>query len=158
GVADLLDAFARTSAPQRELAPALLLVGDGPEKDALVRRAASSDLAGRGCFTGARSHKAVPALVRRFDVPVAPYRPVARFYFHPLKIVECLAAGVPVVYPDQGDLGEIVGDAGLAYAAGAVDALADCLTRLMNDHALRRNLATAATRRGGDFDWSRLAE
>jgi glycosyltransferase involved in cell wall biosynthesis len=158
GVADLLDAFARASAPQRELAPALLLVGDGPEKDALLRRAASSDIAGRVWFTGARSHEAVPAFVRRFDVAVAPYRPMSSFYFHPLKIVEYLAAGVPVVYPDQGDLGEIVGDAGLAYAAGAVDDLADRLTRLMNDHVLRRDLAAAAMRRGGHFDWSRVAE
>src|SRR5260370_6616852 len=35
GVADLLDAFARTSAPPREPAPVLLLVGAGPEQEAL---------------------------------------------------------------------------------------------------------------------------
>jgi glycosyltransferase involved in cell wall biosynthesis len=158
GVADLLDAFARASAPQREPAPALLLVGDGPEKDALLRRATSPDLAGRVLFEGARPHEAIPALVRRFDVAVAPYRPMPDFYFHPLKIAEYLAAGVPVVYPDQGDLGEMVGGAGLAYAPGAVDDLADRLTRLMNDRPLRRDLAAAAMRRGADLDWSRVAE
>jgi glycosyltransferase involved in cell wall biosynthesis len=80
------------------------------------------------------------------------------FYFHPLKIVEYLAAGVPVVYPDQGDLREMVGTAGLAYAPGALDQLAGRLTRLMNDHVLRRDLARAAMRRGAEFDWDRVAE
>ena len=158
GVADLLDAFARTSAPRSEPEPVLLLVGDGPEQGALRRRAAASDLDGRVVFTGARPHDAIPALVRRFDVAVAPYRPVPNFYFHPLKVVEYLAAGVPVVYPDQGDLRELVGAAGLAYPPGARDHLAGRLSRLMNDHVLRRDLAKAAACRGAEFDWQRIAE
>jgi len=158
GLADLLDAFARTSAPQGEPEPVLLLVGAGPQQEALRRRAAAPDLDGRVVFTGARSHDAIPALVRRFDVAVAPYHPVPNFYFHPLKIVEYLAAGVPVVYPDQGDLRELVGTAGLAYPPGARDHLAGRLTRLMNDHVLRHDLARAADRRGADFDWQAVAE
>jgi len=105
-----------------------------------------------------RSSDAIPALLRRFDVAVAPYRPVPNFYFHPLKIVEYLAAGVPVVYPDQGDLRELAGAAGLAYPPGARDHLARRLTRLMNNHVLRRDLAKAAERRGAEFDWQRIAE
>jgi glycosyltransferase involved in cell wall biosynthesis len=158
GVADLLDAFARTSATQGGPAPALLLVGDGPEREALLRRAASPDLAGRVIFTGAQSHEHVPALVRRFDIGVAPYRPVPDFYFHPLKIVEYLAAGVPVVYPDQGDLRDMVGGAGLAYAPGEASDLAGRLSRLMDDDVLRCDLAAEAARRGTDFDWSHVAE
>jgi len=158
GVADLLDAFARTPAPRRGPQPVLLLVGAGPQQDALRRRATASDLEGRVVFTGAQPHDAIPALVRRFDIAVAPYRPVPNFYFHPLKIVEYLAAGVPVVYPEQGDLRELVGAAGLAYPPGARDHLAGQLTRLMNDHVLRRDLANAAERSGAEFDWQHIAE
>ncbi len=158
GVADLLDAFAHASGTQRGPAPALLLVGNGPERDALLSRAAAPDLAGRVLFTGAQPHEHVPALVRRFDVGVAPYRPVPDFYFHPLKIVEYLAAGVPVVYPDQGDLRGLVGGAGLGYAPGDAGDLADRLSALMNDDVLRRDMAAEATRRGADLDWSRVAE
>jgi glycosyltransferase involved in cell wall biosynthesis len=157
GVADLLDAFACASAPPSEPAPVLLLVGAGPEEDALRRRATERDLAGRVIFAGAQAHDAIPAFVRRFDVAVAPYRPMPNFYFHPLKIVEYLAAGVPVVYPDQGGLRELVGAAGLAYPPGASDHLAGRLTRLLNDHALRREMAQAAERRGAEFDWQRIA-
>ena len=157
GVADLLDAFACTSAPRSEPAPVLMLVGAGPEEDALRRRATARDLAGRVIFAGAQPHDAIPAFVRRFDVAVAPYRPMPNFYFHPLKIVEYLAAGVPVVYPDQGGLRELVGAAGLAYPPGACDHIAGRLTRLLNNHALRHVLAQAAERRGAEFDWQRTA-
>jgi glycosyltransferase involved in cell wall biosynthesis len=162
GVADLLDAFSRASAPprepQREPAPALLLAGAGPELEALRRRAAEPDLKGRVVFTDALSHDAVPAVMRRFDVAVAPYRPARDFYFYPLKIVEYLAAGVPVVYPDQGDMRAMVGDAGLAYQPGEVDDLADQLTRLLSDDVLRRGLALAAMRRGTELDWHLVAK
>ena len=157
GVADLLDAFARASVPDGQPAPVLWLVGHGPQQGALLGRAAAPDLAGRVVFAGVQSHKAIPAFVRRFDVAVAPYRPMPGFYFNPLKIAEYLAAGAPVVYSDQGDLGELVGNAGLGYAPGAVDDLADCLTRLMSGTELRRNMAAQAMRRGGDLDWSRVA-
>ena len=157
GVADLLDAFARASARPREHAPVLLLAGAGPEQEALCQRAAAPDLAGRVVFTGAVPHDAIPALVKRFDVAVAPYRPMPDFYFHPLKIVEYLAAGVPVVYSDQGHLPDVVGTAGLAYSPGAVDDLARQLTRLIDDLPLRRDLGGAAARRGADLDWHRVA-
>jgi glycosyltransferase involved in cell wall biosynthesis len=158
GVADLLDAFARTSVSPCEPAPVLLLVGAGPEEEAMRRRAAAPDLAGRVVFTGARPHDAIPSLVSRFDIAVAPYQPMPNFYFHPLKIVEYLAAGVPVVYPDQGDLRDLVGAAGRAYPPGAVDDLARQLTHLMNDHVVRRELAGAAMSRGAEFDWRRVAD
>ncbi len=158
GVADLLEAFSRTSAPPREPAPALLLVGTGPEQETLRERAQAPDLTGRVVFTGAQPHVAIPALVSRFDVGVAPYRPLPDFYFHPLKIVEYLAAGVPVVYPDQGDLGDLVGAAGVSYPPGAVDGLARQLTRMIYDHALRSSLAAAAVRLGAEFDWHHVAE
>jgi glycosyltransferase involved in cell wall biosynthesis len=158
GVAELLDAFAEVSAARSVSAPVLLLVGDGPELAALKRRAAAPDLAGRVVFTGAQPHDAIPALVRRFDVAVAPYQAMPGFYFHPLKVVEYLAAGVPVVYPEQGDLRALVGDAGLGYPPGDTAALTGRLTRLIGDHLLRRDLAVAAGSRGAALDWRRTAE
>lgn len=158
GVADLLDAFACARTPRRGPEPILLLVGDGPEKEALTRRAAAWDLHGRVRFTGFRPHSEIPGLVRRFDIGVAPYRPATDFYFHPLKVVEYLAAGLPVVYPEQGDLPDLVGAAGLGYPPGAVEGLADRLSRLLDDGTLRRDLAEQAARTGTDFDWNRVAE
>jgi glycosyltransferase involved in cell wall biosynthesis len=89
---------------------------------------------------------------------VAPYLPVEDFYFNPLKIVEYLAAGKPVIYSDQGDLGALVGSCGLGYLPGSVSELADRLAQLLGQPALRGGLARDAAARGARLDWSVIAE
>jgi glycosyltransferase involved in cell wall biosynthesis len=108
-------------------------------------------------FAGQQPHHAVPAWLARFDVAVAPYRPDAGFYFHPLKIVEYLAAGAPVVYPEQGDLPELVRGAGRGYPPGDRSRMTDRIVRLLDDDALRAALSEAATARARHFDWRRIA-
>jgi glycosyltransferase involved in cell wall biosynthesis len=90
-------------------------------------------------------------------VAVAPYRPSADFYFSPLKVLEYLAAGVPTVYPTLGDLPEMVGDAGLAYTPGDVDALAAALRSLVGDAPLRSVLGSRARRQGRRWTWDNSA-
>ena len=153
GVAELLDAFAEIPTPDA----VLLLLGSGPQDDALRQRAAAADLRGRVHFAGQQPHHAVPAWLARFDVAVAPYRPEADFYFHPLKIVEYLAAGAPVVYPEQGDLPELVGDAGHGYPPGDYSRMTGHIVRLLADDGLRGALSEAATARARHFDWRRIA-
>jgi len=79
------------------------------------------------------------------------------FYFSPLKVAEYLAAGLPVVASDQGDLREIVGDAGLLVPPNDSAALAAALTRLCQDPGLRQTLLAAARARAGALDWLQVA-
>lgn len=153
GVAELLDAFAAIATP----GPVLLLVGSGPQEKALRRRAAAADLRGRVHFAGQQPHHAIPRWLTRFDLAVAPYLPEAGFYFHPLKIIEYLVAGVPVVYPEQGDLPELVGGAGRGYPPGDHSRILGHIIDLLADHAMRRALSEAATARAGQFDWRHIA-
>jgi glycosyltransferase involved in cell wall biosynthesis len=97
-------------------------------------------------------------MLGRFDIAVAPYLPVEDFYFHPLKVVEYLAAGKPVIYSDQGDLRALVGAGGLGYLPGSVAQLADTLAQPLDDEALRRRLARSAALRGARLDWTVIAE
>jgi len=69
-------------------------------------------------------------MLRRGRVALAPYRFMELFYFCPLKVIDYLAAGLPVVASRVGDVPELVGDAGVlvearddAALAGAVGAL-----------------------------------
>jgi glycosyltransferase involved in cell wall biosynthesis len=151
----LLDAFA---AVRGDLSAAhLLLVGSGPEERALRQRAAMADLAGSVTFTGHVSHEEVPGLVKLFDVAVAPYLPQADFYFHPLKVVEYLAAGVPVIYSDQGDLADLIGPAGLPYRPGSADELAASLLTVLTDADLLSRLADKSIGRTAGYDWDTIA-
>jgi glycosyltransferase involved in cell wall biosynthesis len=156
GVEQLLEAFARIQprAPQA----ALVLVGAGPGQDDVIERADRADLRGHVLCTGHVPHADVPSLLGRFDIAVAPYLPVEDFYFHPLKLVEYLAAGKPVIYSDQGDLRALVGAGGLGYLPGSVAQLADRLAQLLDDEAMRRRLASSAALRGARLDWTVIAE
>jgi len=155
GVDQLLDAFAR--ARQTHPQATLVLVGSGPREAEIIERASRPDLRDSVVYAGQLPHEDVPSLLARFDIAVAPYLPAQEFYFHPLKVVEYLAAGKPVIYPDQGDLRELVGSAGLGYEPGSVDELTDRLTRVLGDEKLRRKLAASAAARGADLDWKIIA-
>jgi glycosyltransferase involved in cell wall biosynthesis len=136
----------------------LVIVGTGPEAPRLIARGQRSDLRGGVVFAGQVPHARVPSLLRSFDVAIAPYRPIEGFYFHPLKVVEYLASGTPVIYSAQGDLPALVGPGGLGYAAGSIQQLADRLRQVLGDAERRSELAAAAAERGAAHDWSVIAD
>ncbi|MFZ3583778.1 glycosyltransferase family 4 protein [Loktanella sp. DJP18] len=140
-----LDAFALLHA---EAVPdaVLLIVGDGPERERLAHRADALGVADAVTFTGAVAPDAVPAMLARMHVGLSPYAASADFYFSPLKIYEYMAAGLAVVASDVGHLGQVVDDGttGLLTPAGDARALANTLSRLAADPALRMRLGTTA--------------
>jgi glycosyltransferase involved in cell wall biosynthesis len=125
--------------------PRLLIVGDGPERERLTTLARKDGLSPMVTFVGSVSHDEVPAYLAAADVAVAPYHPDTGRYFSPLKLFEYLAAGVPVVAADFGEIPHCVraGETGLLYPPGDAQALADALARLIANRegaaALGRN-------------------
>lgn len=83
----------------------------------------------------------VAALWQRSDIFVLP----SHIENLPLSIIEAFAHGVPVVSTPVGSVPEIVedGDTGLIVPVGDARALADALSRLVADEALRLRLAEA---------------
>jgi glycosyltransferase involved in cell wall biosynthesis len=156
GVEQLLEAFSRARGAHREAM--LVLVGAGPHEAEVIERSSRADLRGSVLHAGQTPHAEVPSLLARFDVAVAPYLPIERFYFHPLKVVEYLAAGRAIIYADQGDLRELVGAGGVGYAPGSVEQLADRLALVLADATLRRSLAACSAARGARLDWGVIAE
>jgi glycosyltransferase involved in cell wall biosynthesis len=156
GVNDLLRAFRLVAAGDDRAH--LVIAGTGPEEAAVAAAVAADGLLSeRVRLLGALPHETVPRLLRAAAVAVAPYRPSADFYFSPLKVLEYLAAGVATVYPTLGDLPEMVGDAGLAYTPGDVDALAAALRSLVGDAPLRSVLGSRARRQGRRWTWDNTA-
>jgi glycosyltransferase involved in cell wall biosynthesis len=124
----------------------LLIVGEGPERDRLGRLAVDLGLADRVVFAGAVPHEDVAGYLAACDVLVAPYGPMERFYFSPLKVAEYHAVGRPVVVSAVGEPGEAPGATGgaLAVPPGDEAALARALVDLARDAALRERLGRAA--------------
>jgi glycosyltransferase involved in cell wall biosynthesis len=117
----------------------LLVVGDGPGRDAVERAAAG--LGDRVVLAGYRPD--VMETLDAVDVLVNPSRSDA----FPSSLLEAMAAGVPVVASAVGGIPEIVDDGitGLLIdAPPRAEAVADAIARLAEDPDLRRRFGAAA--------------
>jgi len=127
----------------------LVIAGDGPLRADLERGLDERGLAPRVVFTGLLPHEETAAVIRQFDVALAPYGPTEHaFYFSPLKLFEYMACGIAVVAPELGQIPEIIrhGETGLLYPAGDLDGLASRCEELVADPTLRARLGRAAAR------------
>ena len=122
-----------------------LIVGDGPERGALQRQAAALGL--DAIFTGRVPVARVRDYHAVLDVFVVPRTPdrVCQLVT-PLKPVEAMASGLPVVVSAVKALGEIVRDkvTGLQFPPLDAAALADALQLLLDSPELRRKLGDNA--------------
>ena len=118
----LLEAVARMP----DLPIALLLLGGGPQEDALRRRVAALQIGDRVVFTGRVPHAEVARYYDLIDVLVYPRRSMRLTdLVTPLKPLEGMAQGRIVVASDVGGHRELMRDreTGFLFAAGDVDAL-----------------------------------
>lgn len=147
GVEVLPELLARLNKRGRRLR--LVIAGDGPLRSHLESEFRQRGLDSRVTFTGLLPHEAMPAVIRQFDIAVAPYpRHAHDFYFSPLKVFEYLACGVPVVAPRLGQIAEVVADGktGLLYPAGDLEAMVAVCERLLGSAGLRTAIGEAGAR------------
>lgn len=138
----LIEAVARLASAHPRLR--LILVGDGPEEARL--RALAARLRAPVVFTGAVPAHAVADHYRLVDVFAIPRRsvPVTR-YAAPLKLLEAMASGLPVVASPVGDVPSLLADGrGTFSPPGDVAGLALLLDALLTDAASRAAMGAAA--------------
>jgi glycosyltransferase involved in cell wall biosynthesis len=143
GIGTLLEAVAILNS--RDVTTRALIVGDGPERTALQRQAAALGL--NAIFTGRVPSASVRDYYALLDVFVVPRTPdrVCQLVT-PLKPVEAMASGLPVVVSDVKALGEIVRDRETGVLTPPLDpgALADRLQELLASPDLRAKLGRSA--------------
>ena len=118
----------------------IVLMGDGPEKPNLVKRARARGIR-RIRFLDPRPHAKMPSVIASGDisiVPLARYIPGAV----PSKLYEAMASGRPVIMVAEGEAASIVRDhsAGIVVEPGDVVGLARALESLSCDPDLRVRL------------------
>ncbi|MFI5047196.1 MAG: glycosyltransferase family 4 protein [Acidimicrobiia bacterium] len=143
GLDTALEAFAMFArcAPESRL----LLVGDGPERDAVEDVARRLGIIESVTFAGATAHEDLPELVAAMDVTVVTVLDAEAFHYSPQKMREYLSCGRAVVAPRVGDVARTVTDHvdALLYDAGDAQAFADRLLELRDDADLREQLGQA---------------
>ena len=157
GADRLLDLL--VSLGHRGFDPELMIIGGGPGADDLAARADRLGLFDQVIITGARPPAVASGLLTTCDIGLAPYRFQDPFYFCPLKVIDYLAAGVPIVASAIGDIPELVADAGFTVPPDDDDAIADAVQRLILDPSLRRRLGAAGRTRAMDsLTWQSATE
>lgn len=159
GVGFLVDNFATVAQMHPDVR--LLCVGEGPDLLSARQCIAAHGLAHRAVFTGRVPHAEIPAYLAAMDVSAAPYLPDSDFYFSPLKVVESLAAGTPVVAARMGQLEQLVdhGQTGFLFRPGdGAEFVARTMEMLRNPARRAVMSARARARAEAEFGWDRVVE
>jgi len=131
----------------------LILVGDGPNKPEVDKRAAELGAADWVHFLGMRDD--VPAMLSLADVLVQPSHADAM----PLSVLEAMAVGVPVVATAVGDVpAMLAGRAGLTVPAEDQAALEAALIELLADPAKRAEMGAAGEEIAAARDSSKMID
>jgi glycosyltransferase involved in cell wall biosynthesis len=115
------------------------MVGDGPDRESVERRAHQLGIVRDSLFLGYQED--VAQFYAAFDALILPSANEGT----PVSAIEALAGGRPVVATDVGGVPDVVRDGidGFLVEPGDVDAMADRLARLAADADLRRRMGEA---------------
>ncbi len=141
----------------------LVVVGEGPEKAALVQQSQQLGLSENVVFVGSIPNSGLPPFYRAADVFVLPSIIDGRGDTEGLGVVllEAIAAGTPVVASDVGGIPDIVvhNRTGLLVGQKSPEALAAAIVSLLRNSQLRKKLSAAArihVARG--YSWQNVAD
>jgi N-acetyl-alpha-D-glucosaminyl L-malate synthase BshA len=136
-VVDVVEIFYRV---QRRIDCRLVFVGDGPDRPRAAERVEELGVTDRVTFLG--KHASVDELVACSDLFLLPSENES----FGLAALEAMASGSPVIACRVGGLPEVVpeGRAGLLFAPGEVDAMAEAAVHLLQNEERLEAFRTAA--------------
>lgn len=148
----LIDAMSCISDQSRRYI--LVLIGDGPQRASLQRRAEQLGINDRIRFLGFCNN--VSELINAFDIGTVPSRAEA----FGISALEFMCMKIPVVCSGVGGLAEIASNevTSLVVDQNTPSRIAHCLERLIHDQTLRKKITAEAYRRRENFSVSKYVE
>jgi len=121
----------------------LRIIGEGPERAAIEHEAEAAGVADRVDLPGFNPDPA--SVIKQFDI----FALSSDSEQQPISLIEAMAAGLPAVATDVGDVREMVSTENLPFIVPAArgDLFALALARLGCDAALRRAIGTSNRRK-----------
>ncbi len=137
-----------------------MIVGDGYQARELKKIADSLNLDGNLIFAGAVLHEEVPEYIAAADVCVACFEEnEVTLCKSPLKVVEYLASGKPIVASNVGEVPNMIGKAGILTKPGDVSSLAEGILEALRNKELRHELGQLARKRAEEeYNWTVTSE
>lgn len=144
-----------------------LLVGDGETFAQIRSLVEAHDLQDRFVFTGRVPYREVPKYLAAADIAVAPYdsrkNPYTKklgFFFSPIKLLEYMAAGKPIITTREEGITTMIDDhnTGLLVDPGRPAQIAAAVTLLRGDPSLLKSLGVNARKTAvARYSWEYLA-
>lgn len=125
----------------------LLMVGDGMDREAMMKLSDSLGMDGAVRFTGAVTHAEVSRYVNAADIAVVPIPTMKQeMWLSPMKLFEYMASGKAVIASAMGQVKDVLkdGENGMLVPAGDEAALADAVDLLIENAVLRIKLGKQA--------------
>ncbi len=148
----LIRAFARLRAQEGHDDLRLVLLGDDVSRYSSLRRAVEESGVRQDVrFFGFVPHRTLAALYRMASVFAFP----SLYEGFGLPPLEAMACGTPVVTSRISSLPEVVGDGALLVDPYDEEAIAQGISRVLDDVELRRGLVERGLRRAAIYSWER---
>ena len=142
-----VDLLVRAFAPLAGRAE-LWLMGRGPSEPELRELASGLGIGERVRFAGGLASAQMAETMASLDILVLPSRTTPNWTEQFGRVlVEAMACDVAVVGSSAGEIPLVIGEAGLVFPEGEVEALRACLARLIEDAGLRATLANKGRER-----------
>ncbi|MFH1226420.1 MAG: glycosyltransferase [Planctomycetota bacterium] len=127
---------------------ALLMIGNGPEREEIFKRAAALNIIDRLRMIDPVPHYELAKYYNAMDALVSPSlsTPLWKEQFG-LVVAQAMSSRVPVVGSACGETPNLIGKAGLIFPEGNIKALTDHLLKLQNDRKLRQDLGRLGVER-----------
>ena len=134
GVEMLLDILQDLLSANKDIK--VLMIGDGPIYDELVRKAKDLGIWNAVRFTGSLPHQKIPSHIAAMDIAVQPKAPR---YACPMKVLEYMGMGKCIVAPFQPNICEILEDkvTGFLFLPEDKNSLRQVLLTLINNRKLQ---------------------
>lgn len=126
----------------------LAVAGEGELRRDLEQRARDRGVADRVRWLGRLPHPLVPGFLAALDAALLPYAALTGFSFSPLKLFEYLAAGVPIVASEIGQIRDVLegGRWGRLVPPGDAQALAAAVRGVLGRPEESRRIAQEGRR------------
>ena len=121
----------------------LLLVGDGTERNKMMRLVKELGISDRVLFAGRKPFSEIPVYVSLFDVAVVSARTGEGFHYSPLKLREYMAAGKAVLAPAAGEIPHLFENERhlKLFKAGDIKSLEKGLEFFLEDEIKRKEIS-----------------
>jgi glycosyltransferase involved in cell wall biosynthesis len=152
-LAALLRAFAGTAKSYDHVA--MLIVGEGPERENLEDRLQYMGISSRVCFTGLVPYAKLPRYLATADAFVT----ASVTEVHPLSVIEAMAAGLPVLGIDSPGINDIIEDGVTGMVShDDIAAFTAKMVRMVTEHDKRQEMGEKARQAAKEYSLERTTQ